>query len=130
MDDRTGYVRRSRDLHADIVLFGSHIEVKVPAGNLEEEQVRRIIASIRHIADNKQYPVLVLPDKNTRISFFALKLLASEEAMSYTKATAYLIRSFHHQLMAETLLAMYTPQKPTRVFKAEDEALAWLRTFL
>jgi hypothetical protein len=130
MEEGSGYSRRSRDLHSDIALFDSRIEVRVFAGQLEEEHVKRIISRVQQVAGENQYPVFVIPDKNTRISFFAVKALASDEAMNYAKATAYMIKSFHHQMMAEALFAMYAPSKPLRVFKQETEALLWLQTFV
>ena len=43
--------------------------------------------------------------------------------------TAYLVRSFHHQLMAEALFSMYSSSRPIRIFKEEKEAVDWLGTF-
>jgi hypothetical protein len=129
MADVPEYSRRSRDIYSDIAVFNSRIEVRVFPGAYDEELVKRIIARVQHIAGDNQYPVLVLPDKNTKISFFAVKALASDAAMNYAKATAYLIRSFHQQLMAESLFKMYTPSKPISVFKEEKDALNWLHTF-
>jgi hypothetical protein len=129
MEESTEYLKRSGDLLCDIALLPSRIEVRVFPGSLDEEQVKRIVAHVQQIAGKERYPIFVIPDKNTKISFFALRVLASEEAMNYAKATAYIIRSFHHQIMAEALFSMYSPSRPIRVFKQEPEALKWLQTF-
>jgi hypothetical protein len=130
MDDSSRYSRRSRDVLSEITLFDSRIEVRVFPGHLEEDQVMQIISRVQHIAGSNQYPVYVVPDKNTKISFFAVRALASDAAMNYAKATAYLMRSFHHEMMADALFKMYSPSKPLRVFKKEKDALLWLGTFL
>jgi hypothetical protein len=130
MDERPEYVRKSRDLLSEITVLDSRIEVHVFAGNLEEPDVRRIITRVQSCAGTQKYPILVIPDKNTKISFFAVKALASEEAMNYAKATAYIIKSFHHQVMADALFSMYQPSKPLQVFNDEQTALKWLETFV
>ena len=130
MDENPEYVRRSRDLLSEITVLDSRIEVHVFAGKLEEPDVRRIISRVQSCAGIQTYPILVVPDKNTKISFFAVKALASEEAMNYAKATAYIIKSFHHQVMADALFAMYKLSKPLKVFNDEQTALKWLGTFV
>ena len=129
MSEDHSYLRHSSDSLCDIGLHPSRIDVRVFPGSLDEDQVRRIVARVQNMAGNNRYPVLVLPDKNTRISFFGLRVLASEEAMNYATATAYIIRSFHHQVMAEALFSMYNLSKPVQVFKEEPPALNWLQTF-
>ena len=129
MDEGLEYLRRSRDLYSDITVYGSRIDVRVFAGSLGEEQVKRIIANVQSCAGNQQYPIFVIPDVNTKISFFAVKALASDEAMNYAKATAYITRSFHHQVMADVLLSMYKTSKPIKVFNDEKIALNWLGNF-
>jgi hypothetical protein len=129
MDKGPEYLRKSRDLLAEITVYDSRIEVNVFAGNYDEDRVKRIISRVQAMALNQQFPILVIPDKNTRISFFAVKELASEAAMNYAKATAYIIKTFHHQIMADALFSMYTTSKPVQVFNVESAAMKWLGTF-
>jgi hypothetical protein len=129
MDEGPEYLRKSRDLLAEITVYDSRIDVNVFAGNYDEEKVKRIISRVQNLALNQQYPILVIPDKNTKISFFAVKALASEAAMNYAKATAYIIKTFHHQIMADTFFSMYKTSKPVRVFGNEPAAMKWLGTF-
>jgi hypothetical protein len=129
MEEDPGFARHIRDSVCDIAIVGPRIEVKVFAGNLEEEHVKRIVSRVQQVAGDKRYPILVIPDKNTRITFFAVRVLASEEAQNYALATAYIIRSFHHQLMAEALFTMYNASRPIKVFTEEPMALKWLESF-
>ena len=129
MEGSETYLRRSQDLLCDLLLFPSRIEVRVNPGELDEETVKGMIARVQNFAGNDRYPILVSPDRNTKISFFAVRALASDAAMNYATATAYIIRSFHHQMMADMLFSMYTTSRPVRVFKQDNEALSWLRTF-
>lgn len=125
----SGDQKRIKDSLCEIFLTDGMIRVQVLPGSLEEDDVKRIVERVQQFAGHDTYPVLVLPDKNTRISFFAVRVLASEAAMNYAEATAYIIRSFHHQLMAEALFRMYFPSKPIRVFTDEQVALTWLGNF-
>lgn len=129
MHENSEYAKRIRDIHSEITMFDSRIEVQVFAGSLGEEHVKRIISTVQQVAGDSRYPILVLPDEKTKISFFAVKALASDEAMNYATATAYIIRSFHHQVMADALFSMYAPSRPLRVFKEENSARKWLQTF-
>src|SRR5688572_7096238 len=129
MDDKPEFSRSSRDSLCEILLSESMIDVLVFPGELDEQHVKQIVSRVQQIAGDERYPILVIPDKNTKISFSAVRVLASEAAMNYAKATAYIIRSFHHQVMAEALFSMYTTSKPVRVFKEEAEAVKWLSTF-
>ncbi len=129
MDEGSEYLRKSRDLLAEITVYDSRIDVQVFAGNYEEEHVKKIISRVQNLAVDQQYPVLVIPDKNTKISFFAIKVLASEEAMNYAKGTAYILKSFHHQIMADALFSMYKTSKPIKVFNDKNAATKWLESF-
>jgi hypothetical protein len=129
MEPNETYLRRSQDIVCDLLLFPSRIEVRVNPGELDEEAVKRVISRVQHFAGDGRYPILVNPDKNTKISFFGVRALASDAAMNYATATAYIIRSFHHQMMADMLFSMYTTSRPVRVFKEHAEARNWLQTF-
>jgi hypothetical protein len=120
------YLRHSQDAVFEVFLYDDLIQVNVFPGLLEEYHVERIITRLSGLSGGKQYPVLVLPSAETRINFFALRMLASPAAMSYAKGTAYVIRSTHQQLMGETFFRLYQPSRPVRIFKHQPEALQWL----
>lgn len=60
----------------------------------------------------------------------AKKLLASGEYSQLRKAVAFVSNSLATKLIVEAFIRFNKPQSPSRTFSTEEEAIAWLKTFL
>ncbi len=99
----------------------------------EEETVKLAKIMVEKLGDmvnRKKVPLLIrheefaLPGKANR-DFWATK-----DACPYSSAEAFMIQSTAMKLIANFYLKINRPKRPTRMFTNEDEAVAWLRTFL
>ena len=55
---------------------------------------------------------------------------SSQEGLVATKALALLVESPVSKIMANFFIYFSKPAIPTQLFTSEDEAVAWLKTFL
>jgi hypothetical protein len=94
------------------------------------ELVKEMVKKMGEMVGYKQVPMLArheefaLPGKVNRDYW------ATEEACPYSKADAFMINSTAMQLIANFYLRINKPQRPTRMFANEQEAIKWLKTFL
>lgn len=94
------------------------------------ELVKKMVEKMGEMVNYKQVPMLArheefaLPGKANRDYW------ATKEACPYSKADAFMISSGAMQLIANFYLKINRPQRPTRMFSNEKEAIKWLKTFL
>jgi hypothetical protein len=94
------------------------------------ELVKEMVKKMGEMVNYKQVPVLAkheefaLPEKDNR------EYWATKEACPYSKADAFMINSIAMKLISNFYLKFNKPERPTRMFTDEKEAIAWLKTFL
>jgi hypothetical protein len=94
------------------------------------ELVKEMVKKMGEMVNYKQVPMLArheafaLPEKGNRDYW------ATKEACPYSKADAFMINSTAMQLIANFYLKLNKPQRPTKMFAREADAIEWLKTFL
>jgi hypothetical protein len=94
------------------------------------ELAKKMVIKMGEMLNHKQAPILfkhqdfALPGKANRDYW------ATKEACPYSKAEAFIINSIALQLIANFYLKINKPERPTKMFTHEEEAIKWLKTFL
>jgi hypothetical protein len=94
------------------------------------ELVKKMVEKMGEMVNYRQAPMLArheefaLPGKENRDYW------ATKEACPYSKADAFIINSVAMKLIANFYLKINKPERPTRMFTNEKEAIRWLKTFL
>jgi hypothetical protein len=94
------------------------------------ELVKEMVKKMGEMTGHKQVPMLArheefaLPGKANRDYW------AKKESCPYSKADAFMIKSTAMQFIANFYLRINKPERPTRMFVNEDDAIQWLKTFL
>jgi hypothetical protein len=92
--------------------------------------VKEMVNKMGEMVNYKKVPLLAkhedfaLPGKANRDYW------ATKDACPYSKADAFIVNSLAMQLIANFYLKINKPERPTRMFKDENEAIKWLKTFL
>lgn len=113
-------------LRADGIMF-----VRITS-ELEEtvELTKEMVKKMGEMVNYKPVPVLArhedfaIPGKANRDYW------AAKESCPYSKADAFIIGSFAMKLISNFYLRFNKPERPTRMFTDEKEAIEWLKTFL
>jgi hypothetical protein len=106
-------------LRADGIMYVSISPEKEESVELVKEMVNKM----GEMVDYKQVPMLARHEE------FALPGRANRE-YPYSKADAFIIKSIAMQFIAKFYLKINKPERPTRMFTCETEAIKWLSTFL
>jgi hypothetical protein len=94
------------------------------------ELVKEMVKKMGEMVNYSQVPILArhedfaLPGKANRDYW------AKKESCPYSKAEAFMIGSTGLKLIANFYLKINKPERPTRMFTDEEEAVTWLKTFL
>lgn len=82
------------------------------------------------LLEKKKYPILHLSGKYVVLTREAREYSAGENGIKYSAAEAFVFTSLAHKIVANFYIKMNKPRVPTRFFTNEEEAVAWLSTFL
>jgi hypothetical protein len=113
-------------LRADGIMF---IRIS-PEKEETVELAKKMVKEMGEMVNYKQVPILfkhqefALPGKANRDYW------ATKEACPYSKAEAFIINSTAMRIIANFYLKINKPQRPTKMFTHEEEAIKWLKTFL
>ena len=88
------------------------------------------LETIKKIGEGKAYCNLIIMKNFTHCDAEARKFAASEENNIYTIADAFVTESEALRIVGNFYIRFDKPTRPTKLFKKEDDALKWLRTFL
>jgi hypothetical protein len=94
------------------------------------ELVKEMVKKMGEMVNYKPVPMLAkhedfaLPGKENRDYW------AKKESCPYSKADAFMIGSVALRLIANFYLRVNKPERPTKMFTNEKDAVAWLKTFL
>lgn len=101
----------------------------MPEIQVSVDQVKQIAFTIKTIGNDKIFPVLILPGKYTIPDEHARKFLASNNSKNNALAEAYVVEALSQKLVANFYMKFHKPQRPTKIFESEKEALEWLKCF-
>ena len=112
-------------LRADGIMYVRITSEKEETVELVKEMVKKMGEMVNH----KQVPLLArhedfaIPGKPNRDYW------ATKESCPYSKADAFMIKTTAMQLIANFYLKFNKPERPTKMFADEKEAIEWLKTF-
>ncbi|GMQ89149.1 MAG: hypothetical protein BMS9Abin09_0607 [Gammaproteobacteria bacterium] len=97
--------------------------------NLTLQIMQAVNQQHRQITTDKR-PVLVYAESVASAEYEAQQFASTEQAIELTTCLAIIVKSFFTRAMGELFMKFHKPPYPTRVFNSEENALAWLETFL
>ena len=97
---------------------------------MPDEIAREILREVRSLGGGKAFCNLVVFKQYTTVDDAARAFSAGEEGNAYTIADAFVVNSIALKLVGSFYMQVNRPVRPTRIFTKEEEAVAWLRTFL
>jgi hypothetical protein len=113
-------------LRADGIMYVSISPEKEESVELVKEMVNKM----GEMVDYKQVPMLARHEEFALPGRANREYWATREACPYSKADAFIIKSIAMQFIAKFYLKINKPERPTRMFTCETEAIKWLSTFL
>jgi hypothetical protein len=94
------------------------------------EDAKENIATVSRINQGKPVPVLADIRAGRGIDRETREYYSSKEGLVSTRALALLVESPFTRVMANFFIGINKPPVPTRLFTSEEEAIAWLKTFI
>jgi hypothetical protein len=94
------------------------------------ELVKKMVKRMGEMVNHKQVPVLIRHEEFAFSGEANRNYWAKKESCLYSKADAFMISSTAMRLISNFYLRINKPQRPTRMFTDEKEAIEWLKTFL
>ena len=118
--------------HAEISLREDGIvEINTKSSSeLGIEQCMENQKAYAQLLEAKRYPMIHIGGKYVTIDKKARKYAASEEALRFSVAEAYVITSLAHKILAKFYLKVDKPSVPTKFFSTKVAAENWLKEFL
>lgn len=95
---------------------------------LEPEKIHEIFDTI-HEKFTTGKTLLVTADNKATLSPDARELVSAGNVTDQILADAIVTKHYSHQMAANFFVRFNHPQRPTKLFKTEEEAREWLRTF-
>jgi hypothetical protein len=106
------------------------VEIHVYDRIYDKLEVEEIVNTVSKFTQGKEYLILVIAAKNSRITFSAVKLLGTSRAMNYAVAKAYVIHSRHQKIMANIFSMFIKPNASIKFFTNKNEAEFWLSNLI
>jgi hypothetical protein len=94
------------------------------------ELQKDFVKAYNELKENVDYPVLYEPGEGCTVTKEARENAVIIEGLTPICASAVIAPNTVYQLVANFYLKFNKPKKPYRVFRSEEGALEWLRTFL
>lgn len=109
----------------NIVQFNLHEDY-----TLELEDIKDVTNTIGKLNGGKKSGVLFVCGDYSNVAQDVIKDSLNPNNFKYTKADAFVVKSFHQRLLANFYISVVRPPVPTKYFDSEDEALKWLRNVI
>lgn len=90
------------------------------------DDMKELIEAAKEIGGGKKFLNLIIVGHNTLPDKEARELSTSSEGSIYKLADAFVISSLAQALIANFYLKINKPVVPTKFFKTETDAIAWL----
>jgi hypothetical protein len=94
------------------------------------ESLKKFNEVMGRMVGYKKVPLLItldqfaIPPVETRVFW------AKKESAPYAIADAYVATNMGHKVIGNLYLTFNKPGRPTKIFKTEEEAVKWLKTFI
>lgn len=75
-------------------------------------------------------PALVICPSSSTTNVELMQTLSKNKNNPFSKADAFVIQSISQKILANFYLKIYRPERPTRFFTNEPEAMNWLKQFM
>ena len=85
---------------------------------------------IKELGEGRAFCNIIIIKDFIQVDSETRKFNASEEANIYTVAEALIIKSSALKIVGNFYIRFNKPTRPTRMFTKEDEATAWLKTYM
>lgn len=119
------------ELQASIVTLREdgimHIHIKSGA-QMELKDAVEVVEAMGKLGNKQKFPVLIDCGEFASIDKDVRTFAASKKANIYTSADAVAYHTLAHKLLADFYINHNKPEIPTKVFKDNESAIAWLRT--
>jgi hypothetical protein len=94
------------------------------------ELVKKMVAKMGEMLNYKKAPILAIHDEYSMPKKANRDYWAKKESCPYSKAEAFMMDSTAIKLIANFYLKVNKPERPTKLFTNENEAIKWLSNFL
>jgi hypothetical protein len=111
---------------ADIRLIGPIVEVMLHPIEYHKTEVENVIRGVKEAAGDNDLLVLVEADDASLVTIDGVRALFTQNALSYARAKAYVLRNPFHFKIAQLSMMIFNPSTPLRFFRDRDEARVWL----
>lgn len=75
-------------------------------------------------------PSLVIAHESASLEAEAFKTVSKKLSNPYSTADAFVIKSMAQKIIGNFYLKVSKPERPTRFFNSNDEAITWLKNYL
>ncbi|PBQ31289.1 hypothetical protein CNR22_05760 [Sphingobacteriaceae bacterium] len=93
---------------------------------IDGKRTKELNDAIGILSKGKEILVLMMAEELTQVNEEAMAFSASEEGQRYTIADAMVVKSITQRVMANLYLSLNKPQKPSKIFNSEKDAVKWL----
>lgn len=99
-----------------------------PNEEIKPEKITEIFKNIHeHLPEGDK--LLVTAGNKATLSQEAREMVSEGNVTTQIKADAIVTEHYSHQMSANFFVRYNQPQRPTKLFKTEEEAREWLRSF-
>ena len=119
-----------KKVHISLVEPGIILNRVKENSTLEVEDVELMKKYNMELAGGKPYCVLIISEPLSTVSKEARALASSKEFQQITIAKAFVTNNLGHIAVGNFYIKVNRPAIKTKVFKSEEKAMKWLRSFL
>lgn len=94
------------------------------------DDAKENVAAVKKLSDNKRVPVLIDISGSKGITKEARDYFSSNEVAETQSACALIVKTLLARLIGSFFLGLNKTKFPIQLFTNEDDAEAWLKTFL
>jgi len=122
--------KRINNGHTEVLLRSDGIiQVNATDHSYSIEDIKTNTKSIGELTNNQKTLVVVVTSQYSDIEMDARQFASTPEAMKYSIAEAYVIKSFAQRIIANFTLKVKGFSVPVKFFNEIEPAVEWLKTF-
>ena len=96
---------------------------------VEIDELKSIFEAINEEAEGGKFRLLVTAENNASLSPEAREYASSADSSRVIVADAVVVQSYSHEMTANFFIRFNKPNRPTKLFKEDKDAYAWLKDF-
>lgn len=94
------------------------------------DSLKKFNVVMGEMVNRKKVPLLITLDEFAIPPAETRDFWAQKDSCPYALADAYVAVNLGHRLVGGAYLQLNKPKRPTKIFTKQDDAVAWLRSFL